>query len=135
MADVVDIVASRRPEAFGFHFKVRASGRTYRFEPARDPRQPRFWCFRIYRCVSADMADISERPWLGAGGMTWQDLPVAARAIRADPNAWLATEPLRQLRRWLLEADAAPAPPLPAPHRGAARVSPLPENAQRGSRG
>jgi hypothetical protein len=108
MDDLVDVVPSRETGAFGFHFKVRATGRVYRFEPTRDPRQPRYWCFRVYRCLSTGMVDMTERPWLGGAGMTREELPAAAQVVRADPNGWLATAPLRELRRWLLEPSADP---------------------------
>ncbi len=109
MDDVVDVVEARGSDGFGFHFKVRANGRVYRFEPARDPRQPRYWCFRVYRCMPGGMVDMTERPWLSAGGMTREELPAAAQAVRTDPNAWLAAEPLRQLRHWVLGEDEGPA--------------------------
>lgn len=65
-APAVEVVASRQPEGHGFHFKVRASDRLYRLDAARDPRQPRFWCFRIARCTSAGVVDATERPGTGA---------------------------------------------------------------------
>jgi hypothetical protein len=102
-ADVVELFEDKRPEGFAFHLRVHATGRVYRCEPARDPQQPRYWCFRIFRCLPSRMVDITERPWLGAGGMTWAEVPAAADAIRADPNGWLESQQLGQLRRWMLE--------------------------------
>jgi hypothetical protein len=87
-----------------FSFKVRASGRWYRLEPARWPGQPRFWGFRVFRCNAGNLPDPSERTWFGAGGMTREDLPEAALAIRADLDAWLAREEHADLRRWILDA-------------------------------
>jgi hypothetical protein len=102
-ADVVELFEDKKPDGFAFHLRVHATGRVYRCEPARDPQQPRYWCFRIFRCLPSRMVDITERPWLGAGGMTWAEVPAAADAIRADPNGWLESQQLGQLRRWILE--------------------------------
>ena len=100
--DAVDVIEPRIAEGIGFFLKARANGRTYRVAPARDPRQPRFWCILVYRCSSAGVADPDERPWIGPGGMTREELPAALAAIRADVGAWLAQEPCRELREWLL---------------------------------
>lgn len=101
----LEVVEARGPDGYAFHFKVLATGQMYRIEPARDPGQPRFWCFRILRCMKGGMADPTELPWLGAGGMRRDELEAASQTIRADINAWLAAEPLADLRRWVL-ADA-----------------------------
>lgn len=104
MDDAFDIVESREPGGIGFVLKARASGRRYRVAPARDPRQPRFWCILVYRCSPGGLADPGERPWLGAGGMTREELPEALAAIRADIDAWLAKTDCVELRDWLLDA-------------------------------
>ncbi len=110
MSDIV-VVEERAPNALGLYLKAAATGLVYRVEPARDPTQPRFWCLRIYRCTRAGVADAFERPWLGAGGMTRDDLPAALSAIRDDIETWLAAADRQPLRRWLLEADPnAPGP-------------------------
>lgn len=111
MDEFVDIVETRGSDGYGFYFKVRATGRLYRCEPARDPRSPRFWCFRIYRCEPGGMVDISELPWIGANGMKRDEIPTAAQSIRADPNAWLNGELLGSVREWLLGSTPQPAPP------------------------
>jgi Fe-S cluster assembly iron-binding protein IscA len=103
--NLVEIIDDKRPDGFGFHIRVLATGRLYRIEPARDPRQPRFWCFKIYRCLSSRLVDVSQRSWFGAGGMTRDQLPAASEAIKADPNAWLETEELSALRRWIFEEE------------------------------
>lgn len=100
----VEVVESRGPEGFGFFVKARSSGQVYRISPARDPRQPRFWCLLVTRCSSAGVADPAERPWLGAGGMTREELPEALAAIRADVGRWLAQDACRELRDWVLSA-------------------------------
>ena len=102
-AEVVELFEDKHPEGFAFHLRVHATGRVYRCEPARDPQQPRYWCFRIFRCLPSRMVDVTERPWLGAGGMTWAEVPAAADAIRADPNGWLEGQQLGHLRSWMLE--------------------------------
>jgi hypothetical protein len=102
-AEVVELFEDKHPEGFAFHLRVHATGRVYRCEPARDPQQPRYWCFRIFRCLPSRMVDFTERPWLGAGGMTWAEVPAAADAIRADPNGWLDGQQLGHLRSWMLE--------------------------------
>ena len=107
----IEVVASRLPDGHGFNLKVRESGRIYRFEPVRDPRQPRFWCFRIYRCLTGGMPDPTERPWFGGGGMTRDELPGAAAAIRADVVAWLDQEANGPLRAWILGGEAGKAEP------------------------
>ncbi len=102
----VEIVESRHPGPHAFLLKARASGRFYQVAPARDPRQPRFWCVVVYRCSSAGLADTAERPWVGPGGFSRDDLSGVMEGIKADLGAWLATEPCRDLRRWLLEPAA-----------------------------
>lgn len=101
----IDVLVPRTPEGLGFQVKVRATGRVFRIEPTRCPGQPRYWCFRIYRCTSAGMADATERPWYGAAGMTRDELPGAVQAIRADLEGWLAQDEHRELRSWLLAGD------------------------------
>jgi len=95
------VMDSRGGDGLGLSFKVEGSGRVFRLEPSRDPHQPRFWCFRIYRCTSAGIAAQDERPWWGAGGMTRAELPAAVAAIRSDPDAWLNNESLTELRCWI----------------------------------
>jgi len=90
----------------------------YRVEPARDPAQPRFWCIRVRRCTRAGVPDPIERPWLGDGGLSRDDLPDALRAIQEDVTGWLSQASRHQLRGWLLEGvdDGASA------HAGTASV-------------
>ncbi len=101
--NAIDLVASRESEGHGFQFKVRASGRLYRLDSARDPHLPRFWCFRISRCTSAGTVDATERPWYGGDRMTREELPAAVAAIRAAPTDWLALPEHAELRHWVLE--------------------------------
>jgi hypothetical protein len=108
----VEVVVSRQSEGHGFHFKVRASDRLYRLDAARDPRQPRFWCFRISRCTSSGVVDASERPWYGGDLMTREDLPGAVAAIRTALADWLALPEHDALREWVLEES--PVVPLPS---------------------
>jgi hypothetical protein len=100
----VELVASRQPEGHGFHFKILSSGRIYRVDAARDPRQPRFWCFRIWRCASSGVVDATERPWYGGDRMTREDLPAAVEAIRTALYDWLALPQHGDLRVWVMEA-------------------------------
>lgn len=100
---LVEIMPSRQPEGHGFYFKVRSNGRLYRLDSARDPHQPRFWCFRICQCASAGTVDATERPWYGGDRMTRDDLPAALSAIRVSPDDWLAQPQHADLREWLLE--------------------------------
>lgn len=117
MSDIV-VVEERAPNALGLYLKAAATGRVYRVEPARDPTQPRFWCLRIYRCTRAGVADVLERPWLGDGGMSRDELPEALRSIREDVETWLAAVDRQPLRRWLLEPVAeAPNDPLSTIHQ------------------
>ena len=110
----VEVIDERHPDAYGFTVKARGNGRLHRVVPARDPRQPRFWCVVVYRCTPSGLPDASERPWLGRGGLRREDLPDAMLAIRADPGAWLAEEAHRALREWML----APTPePIAGPPR------------------
>ena len=114
MSDIV-VVAERSPNALGLYLKAAATGRLYRVEPARDPSQPRFWCLCIYRCTSAGVADREERPWLGVGGMTRDELPEAVRIIREDVDTWLEPANRQPLRKWLLEEDGrSPSPKVTA---------------------
>jgi hypothetical protein len=121
------ILTSRGGDGLGLSFKVEGSGRVFRLEPTRDPRQPRFWCFCIHRCTSAGMILQTERSWWGPGGMTRAELPAAVLAIRADPNKWLADEELSDLRDWIMEAGEEPiAPSAEALRRARATRSPMP---------
>ena len=108
--DPVEVVPVRQPEGHGFHFKVRASGRVYRLDSARDPHLPRFWCFRICRCTASGTVDPTERPWYGGDRMTREELPAAVAAIRAAPADWLALPQHGELRTWVLEAGASDGP-------------------------
>ena len=105
MTNKVELVDDKRPDGYGFHLRVLATNQLYRIEPARDPQQPRFWCFKVYRCLPSRLVDVTQRSWFGAGGMSRNDLPAATEAIKADPNAWLEKEELSQLRRWIFEED------------------------------
>lgn len=124
------IVTSRGGDGLGLSFKVEGSGRVFRLEPTRDPRQPRFWCFRVYRCTSAGVISQTERSWWGPGGMTRADLPAAVQAIRTDPNTWLADEELAELRGWIMEPGEEPsASSTDVLRRSKALKSPLPSRA------
>lgn len=112
MDGAVDLVAPRTPDGLGFLLKARATDRLFRIMPARDPRQPRFWCFTVYRCTPAGVVNPAERPWIGAGGMTREELPAALAAIQADVDAWLQQEQCHELRSWLLANDTETADPL-----------------------
>ena len=112
-----EIVEARQPGSFAFMLKVRATRRLYRVAPTRDPRQPRLWCVMVYRCLPSGLGDASELPWVGAGGMSREDLSAAMGTIRADVAAWLAQEPCAGLRRWLLTPDPS-TPPAVAPPGG-----------------
>lgn len=101
--DIVEILPSKQPEGHGFSFKVQSNGRHYRLDSARDPHQPRFWCFRICQCTPAGTVDVTERPWYGGDRMTRNDLPSALAAIRVSLDDWLALPQHADLRDWLLE--------------------------------
>lgn len=109
MVNTLEVVAERSPSGMGFFIKVPPTGRMYRVEPARDPAQPRFWCIRVRRCTRAGVPDPIERPWLGDGGLSRDDLPDALRAIQENVTGWLSQAHRHQLRGWVLEgvADAA----------------------------
>jgi hypothetical protein len=99
--DAIEIVKARAPEGLGFHFKVRASGALFRFEPARYPLQPRFWCFSIYHCLSAGSPDEAQPRWISDVQLTREELAAAVQAVRADFAGWLADASRRDLRRWV----------------------------------
>lgn len=124
MDDAIEVVESRGPEGFGFFVKVQSSGQVYRVSPARDPRQPRFWCLLVTRCSAAGVADPGERPWLGAGGMTREELPTTLATIRENVGGWLAQDACQELRSWLLSAVPVPPPPSLAGRRTAGREQP-----------
>ncbi len=108
MVDVqIDVVDSRDREGFGFLIKARESGRLFRVRPVRDPSQPRFWCVMVYRCMPGGAAEPGERPWVGEGGLTRDELPTVLAEMRADIATWLARDQCRELRRWLLTPLAA----------------------------
>lgn len=110
MEAALEVIDPRNPEGLGFYLKARVSGRLFRVEPIRDPRQPRFWSICIYHCARPRVADPTDRPWLGQGGLTRDELPVALQTIRADVDAWLAQDSCKELRRWLL-TEAPPTVP------------------------
>lgn len=103
----MSVVHRRDGDGLGVTVKIERSGRVFRIEAARDPRAPRFWCLRVYRCASVRDGDQEECSWWGGGGMTRADLPTALATIRADPAAWLAHATRSALRAWML--DDAPA--------------------------
>ena len=111
------VVNSRGGDGLGISFKVEGRERSFRLEPTRDPNQPRFWCFRIYRCTAAGVVAPGERSWWGSGGMSRSDLPATVQAIRADPDGWLANEALSELREWILGTDGSPDEVAPLPSR------------------
>ena len=106
----IDVIESKVKGDTGFHFQVRATGARFRLVPARLPAQPRYWCFRVSRCMPGGLTDFADRPWFGAVGMTREELPAAAEAIRADVVAWLTLKANRELRRWVLAKEHAPRP-------------------------
>jgi hypothetical protein len=100
--DAIEVIKSRSPEGFGFNFKVRASGRMYRFEPIRYPREPRFWCLSVQRCLSNGSPDPDERAWISESLLSREQLADVSRSVRADIGAWLADESHDRLRHWLM---------------------------------
>lgn len=119
-AEHVTLLASRGGDGLGMSFKVVSNGRVFRLEPARDPDEPRFWCFRVYRCTAAGVADETERSWWGGGGMNRNDLAGAVQAIKDDPYRWLTNPSLAELHDWIMEPGSdriEPRSVLGAPHR------------------
>jgi hypothetical protein len=102
----IEVIKSRSPEGFGFNFKVRASGRMYRFEPIRFPREPRFWCLSVQRCLTNGSVDPDERAWISESLLSREQLAEVSRTVRSDICAWLAEESHDQLRAWLLDSPA-----------------------------
>lgn len=82
--------------------KVLANGALYRIEPMRYPREPRFWCVSVKRCLAGSMPDPDEPAWIGEAGLAWQDLAAVMDAIRADLDGWVAAPMRRDLRDWML---------------------------------
>ncbi|MFN8589938.1 MAG: hypothetical protein U0031_00665 [Thermomicrobiales bacterium] len=105
----IEVVMERSADAYGFMVKVVGSGMLFRVAPARDPRQPRFWCVMVYRCSSGVLADKSEVPWYDHGGHRREDLRDVMQVIRENPDAWLRAEPNRELRDWMLAPRESPA--------------------------
>ena len=114
MDDVVEVVETRTPDGLAVLLRARPSGRHFRVAPTRDPRQPRFWCFVVFRCSSAGVPQPGELPWAGGWGTRWEDLASSLSEIRADVDGWLAQEQCAGLRAWLLTRDAEPSPALVA---------------------
>lgn len=114
----LEVVEERDASAYGFMVRARANGLLHRILPLRDPRQPRFWCVVVFRCSPGGVADESERPWFGPGGLRREDLKDTLGAIRADPCAWLAEAAHSELRAWMLAPAEVPA--TTNPHRSAA---------------
>jgi len=106
----LEVVGERHPDAYGFTIRASGTGVLYRIVPARDPRQPRFWCVVVYRCSVGGLPDSRERPWLGSRGLKREDLATTLAEIRGDPAAWLAEVSHHELRDWMLDPGAEPAP-------------------------
>jgi hypothetical protein len=104
----IEVVEERDTAAYGFTVKAHSNGLLHRVLPARDPRQPRFWCVVVFRCSPGGVPDASEPPWVGPGGLRREELKETMGAIRADPSAWLAEAAHRTLRDWMLDPDATP---------------------------
>lgn len=114
----IELISSRMSEGQGFSFKVTSSGRIYRIDSAREPHSPRFWCFRIVRCSTAGVVDITERPWYGGDRTTRDDLSAAVTAIRSAPDQWLALPQHADLRTWIFQPlHSATEAPREAPPR------------------
>jgi hypothetical protein len=88
--DAIEVIKSRSPEGFGFNFKVRASGRMYRFEPIRYPREPRFWCLSVQRCLSNGSPDPDERAWISESLQSRVQMAEVSPTVRSDIGARLA---------------------------------------------
>jgi hypothetical protein len=73
----------------------------FRFEPARYPWQPRFWCFSIYSCLAAGSPDQDQPRWISDVQMTREELPAAVQAVRTAFSDWLDDASRRDLRRWI----------------------------------
>lgn len=102
-----EILKSRTAEGLGFSVKARATGKLYRVEPMRFPREPRFWCLSVQRCLTNGTHDPDERAWISETLLKREELADALHGVRADFSGWLGLESHSRLRRWLLDgADA-----------------------------
>lgn len=108
LSDAVELLPSKAESKFGISLKVRESGAQFRFTPARDPHQPRFWCVSVRRCSPGGMLDTSGPVWIDRPGHSRTDVAEIIEAIRIDIGNWLATPLRRDLCHWLLTADPAP---------------------------
>ncbi|CAA9575701.1 MAG: hypothetical protein AVDCRST_MAG49-4146 [uncultured Thermomicrobiales bacterium] len=113
----IEVIEANPRGGIGFDFKIRATGATFRVLPARSPGQPRYWCFWVYRCAAGGMVDPHDQPWIGAAGMTRDELVAAAAAMRADLPGWLDAPAHRDLRAWLDSAAPNATVPASAPTR------------------
>lgn len=108
MEGAVEVIVPNGSAALEVFLRVGEDRRLYRVLPARDPRQPRFWCLAVMACTPSGMPEPEGPLWAGAWGTTWSEVPGTIAAIRADAAGWLAAEPQRGLRERLRERLADP---------------------------
>ncbi len=103
VVQAVEVVGPKSTGATSFRVKVTATRSTYRFEPARYPREPRFWCVAVSRCSATGEPDPSEPAWIGEAGLSWDEIGPVMNEIRADVVAWLEAPNRRDVYNWMMK--------------------------------
>jgi hypothetical protein len=86
---------------------------TFRFYPARDPEQPRFWCLLVDQCDRTDALGQSVDRFLVARAMPRDLLLENLAKLREDPREWLAADSQQNLGQWLQNVAERPMPEHP----------------------
>lgn len=102
VVQLAEVMGPKTAGATGFRVKVTETGSSFRFEPARYPREPRFWCIAITRCSAAGEPDPVEPTWIGEAGLSWNEIGPLMNEIRADVVGWLEAPNHRDVLKWMI---------------------------------
>jgi len=86
---------------------------TFRFYPARDPEQPRFWCLLVDQCDRTDALGQSVDRYLVQRAMPRDQLLENLSQLREDPRVWLEADSREKLGEWIQTVAERPMPEHP----------------------
>jgi len=101
----IEISPSRAENKNSITIQVRATGAFFRFQPIRDPQQPRIWCVSVRQCSSGGVLDENGLGWIDRPGTAQANLAEMIEVIRTDVGAWLAEPARHDLCRWVLTTE------------------------------
>jgi len=108
-----DQVLQLAPEGLTVHLQFQPSKWTFRFFPARDPDEPRFWCLVVDQCDRTDALGRAVDRFLVARAMPRDELLARMAQLREDPREWLGADEQQSLTDWLKDVTARPMPEHP----------------------